>query len=123
MCSGWNDGKPSSLPICVSWHDFESRNHITQFSTSSGPSPSFPLRQKISPDPSGALMISGGVSVASVTASIAVTLECSGCSALSPVAAGDSAPSCEAVAGGADAGCCDVLSDDGASSSSPSLVK
>src|SRR5882724_13630298 len=111
MCSGWNDGKPSSLPICVSWPDFESRNHITQFSDSSGPSPSLPLRQKISPDPSGALMISGGRSVASVTASSAVTLECSGCSALSPVAAGE-----------ADSSCAGVGEDDGASSSPP-LVK
>src|SRR6478609_4393545 len=111
MCSGWNDGNPGSLPICVSCPDFESRNHITQFSTSSGPSPSCPLRQKISPDPSGALMISGGWSAASVTASSAVTLECSGCAALSPVAGGE-----------ADSSCAGVGEDEGASSSSP-LVK
>src|SRR5215216_726353 len=110
MCSGSNDGKPRSLPICVSWPDFKSRNHITQFSTSSAASPSFPLRQNISPDPSGALIVAGDRSCASATASTAVTLWCSVRSALSGIAAGE-----------ADSCCGGVGEDDGPSSSPPLL--
>src|SRR5260221_11209328 len=68
ICRGSKDGNPGSRPISVSLPDFESRNHITQ---SSGSFSSLPLRQKISPDPSGASIFCGGFSSARLTAASA----------------------------------------------------
>src|SRR5207245_4344692 len=96
------DGNPRSLPILVSWTDFESRNHIIQ---SSGSSLSSPLRQNISPDPSGALIVIGGRSCALAVASSAVTLGCSGRPALSARPEGD-ANSCCCGGAGEPAGDC-----------------